>query len=190
MEHWAGEADLRRPVGVALCHIPSVRKNMRASCCDIIRVALFAAAEAQPPGELERCSHITRAAVTRGLRRQHAAHLAEGKSHAEHASLLRDTATTSSASEWGPPQLHPLQQRACAAGAVRVISVTQGVSAGPKMLAAHTNMSESLEGDAEQPSCCTGNLRRSARLIHPYLAHRRSCHGTLPSRMVAHACNH
>jgi hypothetical protein len=39
------------------------------------------------------------------------------------------------------------------------------------MLAAHTNMSESLEGDAEQPSCCTGNLRLSAHPMHTHAWH-------------------
>jgi hypothetical protein len=45
-------------------------------------------------------------------------------------------------------------------------AITHGVSAGPKMLAAHTNMSESLDGDAEQPSCCTGVVGSSPHNMH------------------------
>lgn len=35
----------------------------------------------------------------------------------------------------------------------QIVALTQGVSEGPKMLAAQMNRSEPFAGDAEQPSC-------------------------------------
>ena len=108
-----------------------------------------------------------------GLSSAHSAHLAEGEPQAEHASLLRCRNIHSQPQLTQPQSPHELQVlMSCqvmmstthATVLRKRVPITQGVSAGPKMLAAHTNMSESLDGDAEQPSCGTGDLRRSA---HP-----------------------